>query len=461
MESRHVEHLIIGFGKAGKTLAARIAKEGGHVTLVERDRNMYGGTCINIGCLPSKSLILDAYAADRQGAEPRQAFAEAMAAKTALTSKLRAANYRKLDVLDGVTMLDGTARFTGAHTVLVDGADGVQTVLEADRIYIDTGAKPRIPDVEGIRTTPGVYDSTGMLSLPAFPKRVVILGAGFIGLEFASMLADFGSEVHVLQRNDRVLPREDADMAEAILDMLKRQGVEVVTDAVVTRVSPGSGDHAGEGVSVRVDAEVNGAAAVFDADAVLVAAGRVPETADLDLAAAGIETDANGGIVVDDLLRTTDENVWAMGDCNGGPQHTYISLDDYRIVWSQIAPDAPEYSRAQRRNVPSCVFLHVPYARVGLNERDAAEQGIAVQVHTLPTAAVPKAVVMRETEGLLKALTDPRTGRILGVTLLCPEAHEMINTAKVAMDLQVDAVYMRNAIFTHPTMTEAFNDLFA
>lgn len=160
MESRHVEHLIIGFGKAGKTLAARIAKEGGHVTLVERDRNMYGGTCINIGCLPSKSLILDAYAAGRQGAEPRQAFAEAMAAKTALASKLRAANYRKLDVLDGVTVLDGTARFTGAHTVLVDGADGVQTVLEADRIYIDTGAKPRIPDVEGIRTTPGVYDST-------------------------------------------------------------------------------------------------------------------------------------------------------------------------------------------------------------------------------------------------------------------------------------------------------------
>lgn len=136
---------------------------------------------INIGCLPSKSLILDAYAADRHGAEPRQAFAEAMAAKTALTSKLRAANYRKLDVLDGVAVLDGTARFTGAHTVLVDGADGVQTVLEADRIYIDTGAKPRIPDIEGIRTTPGVYDSTGMLSLPAFPKRVVILGAGFIG----------------------------------------------------------------------------------------------------------------------------------------------------------------------------------------------------------------------------------------------------------------------------------------
>lgn len=459
MEARHVEHLIIGFGKAGKTLAARIAKNGGRVTLVERDRAMYGGTCINIGCLPSKSLILDAYAARRGGGDGRQAFAEAMAAKTALTSKLRAANYAKLDNLDGVTVIDGSARFLGPRTVLVQLTDGGELMIQAKHVYINTGARPRIPDIPGIHDTPGVYDSTGMLALPELPRRVAILGVGFIGLEFASMLADFGADVCVLQHDYRVLSNEDPDVAQAIRGMLEKQGVRIVTNANVTRVHA-----AGQGASVIIEADVDGTATRFAADAMLVAAGRIPETAGLDLAAAGIETDARGAIVVDDLLRTTADQVWAMGDCNGGPQHTYISLDDSRIVWSQIGSSresALPYRRSERRNVPSCVFLHVPYARVGLNERDAAAQGVPVHVHTLPVTAVPKAAVMRETEGLLKALTDPSTERILGVTLLCPEAHEMVNTVKVAMDCGADANYMRNVIFTHPTMTEAFNDLFA
>lgn len=459
MEARHVEHLIIGFGKAGKTLAARIAKNGGRVTLVERDRAMYGGTCINIGCLPSKSLILDAYAARRDGRESQQAFVAAMSAKTALTSKLRAANYAKLDALDGVTVLDGSARFLGPRTVLVQLTDGGELMIQAKHVYINTGARPRIPDIPGIRETPGVYDSTGMLSLPELPRRVAVLGAGFIGLEFASMMADFGAEVCVLQHDYRVLPNEDADVVQAIHGMLEKQGVRIVTNANVTRVY--AGEH---GAPVVIEADVDGTATHFSADAMLVAVGRVPETAGLNLTAAGIETDARGAIIVDDLLRTTADQVWAMGDCNGGPQHTYISLDDSRIVWSQIGSSresAMPYRRTERRNVPSCVFLHVPYARVGLNEHDATAQGVPVHVHTLPVFSVPKAVVMRETEGLLKALTDPSTERILGVTLLCPEAHEMINTVKVAMDCGADANYMRNAIFTHPTMTEIFNDLFA
>ncbi|RYQ56979.1 pyridine nucleotide-disulfide oxidoreductase [Bifidobacterium pseudolongum subsp. globosum] len=332
-------------------------------------------------------------------------------------------------------------------------------MIQAKHVYINTGARPRIPDIPGIRETPGVYDSTGMLSLPELPRRVAVLGAGFIGLEFASMMADFGAEVCVLQHDYRVLPNEDADVVQAIHGMLEKQGVRIVTNANVTRVY--AGEH---GAPVVIEADVDGTATHFSADAMLVAVGRVPETAGLNLTAAGIETDARGAIIVDDLLRTTADQVWAMGDCNGGPQHTYISLDDSRIVWSQIGSlreSAMPYRRTERRNVPSCVFLHVPYARMGLNEHDATAQGVPVHVHALPVSSVPKAVVMRETEGLLKALTDPSTERILGVTLLCPEAHEMINTVKVAMDCGADANYMRNAIFTHPTMTEVFNDLFA
>lgn len=455
MAATHYDNLIIGFGKGGKTLAAKLASEGEQVALVERSRAMYGGTCINIGCLPSKSLIIDAQSAHRAGEPGTGSFARAMAQKTALTDALRAANYNKVASLDSATVIDGTAQFTGPHSVRVTAENGDEQIIEADRIFINTGASPRIPDIPGLRTTPGVYDSTGMLSLPELPQRVVIIGAGFIGLEFASMLADFGSEVTVLQRSGRFLAQEDEDVAQAIRDVLEQQGVRLVLNAVTTEVAIGTDS------AVTVRAEVDGEPADFAADAVLVAAGRTPNTADLNLQAAGVETDARGAIVVDEQLRTTAPNIWALGDVNGGPQHTYISLDDYRVVWSQLSERAKPYSRADRRNVPSCVFLHVPYARIGINEREAVERDLDVRVRVMPTAAVPKARVIRETEGLLKAVTDAETGEILGVMLLCPEAYEMINVVKVAMDMGAHAEELRDAIFTHPTMTEALNDLFA
>lgn len=455
METMHVKNLIIGFGKGGKTLAARLVKDGQEVALVERDAMMYGGTCINIGCLPSKSLIIDAQTTKREGEDPKSSYARAIAAKRALTQGLRAANYAKLD---GVNIIDGEARFVGDKRVVVTDADGNEREITADRVFINTGAHPRIPDIPGIQATPGVYDSTGMLDLDELPARAVIIGGGFIGLEFASMLADFGVQVTVLHRGDRILEHEDADIAATVNDMLDAQGVRVITSADVTRIEQGDTSVA----PVLVYARANGSdEQVFEADGVLVAVGRVPNTEGLGLETAGIEVDARGAVVVDDLLRTTAPDVWAIGDCNGGPQHTYISLDDYRIVWSQLDHQVPAYSRAERRNVASCSFLHVPYARIGMNEQEAAAKELDVQVHTMPAAAVPKARVMRETTGLLKAIWDKQTGEILGVMLLCADAHEMINTVKVAMDMHARRTELRDAIYTHPTMTEAFNDLFA
>ena len=478
--------MIIGFGKGGKTLAGKLSAAGQKVVVAEASPDMYGGTCINIGCLPSKSLILSAEQAHRTGEslteETRElAFKNAIAEKRRVTSMLRGKNYHKLADQDNITVLTGKARFAGKHTVEVSTAEGVVTV-EAAKIFINTGATPRIPDIPGIGTTPGVYTSTGLMDLDEIPQRLVIIGSGFIGLEFASMFADFGAAVTVLQHNDEFLPREDEDIAAAIRESLERQGVKFLFNASTTAVAPAPEGSVRMSVTVKPRPEnapqclccvvadqddedetdnSTEARLCITTDAVLVATGRVPNVRDLNLQAAGVELTERGAVKVDELLRTTADGIWALGDVNGGPQHTYISLDDYRVVLSQFNGSPRPYTVKDRRNVPSSTFLHTPYSRVGLNEREAKAAGLDYTVRKLPVAAVPKAQVMRRTEGLMKAIIENGTDRILGAMLFAAESHEVINIVKLAMDTGATAGTLRDMIFTHPTMAEALNDLFA
>lgn len=476
-QSMHADALIIGFGKGGKTLAAKLGAQGKHVIVAEQNNQMYGGTCINIGCLPSKSLILDAERAQFSGesSDPdkrKQAYSNAIANKRQLTAMLRSKNYHKLADQEHITVLDGHAHFLSASEVQVDTAQG-PVVVNADKIFINTGATARIPDIEGINTTPGVYTSTGMMEVDEIPERLVILGAGYIGLEFASMYADFGSQVTVLQHNNSFLPNEDEDIRQAIHQSLEAQGITFITNAHTHRVSQAADGH-GVLLEVAVDnadtASANTASADnstdntithIQADAVLIATGRVPNTEGLDAQKAGIALTDRGAVQVDDLLRTTAPNIWALGDVNGGPQHTYISLDDYRIVLSQLDEREAPYTRKDRKNIASVTFLHTPYARVGLNEQEAIAAGFDFEVKKMPTAAVPKAQVMRHTEGMMKALVERGTHRILGAMLFAAQSHEVINIVKLAMDLQAPATQLRDMVFTHPTMAEALNDLFA
>lgn len=482
MGATYVDNIIIGFGKGGKTLAGKLAGLGQSVVLAEAEPTMYGGTCINIGCLPSKSLILSADQSQLTGAahgdSAGDVFRAAIARKRRLTATLRDKNYHKLADNARVTVLTGHARFVGPRRVEIATADGAR-LFEADHVFINTGATPRIPDIDGITSTPGVYTSTGIMELDELPARLVIIGAGFIGLEFASMFADFGTSVTVLQHNDQFLPREDDDIVAAIRDGLERQGVKFLFNATTKRVSPA--DDGGVRLSVAVKGATSSDLLVADAnpqpcdaqhdspearfcittDAVLVAAGRTPNITDLGLEAAGVDTTERGAIKVDELLRTTADGVWALGDVNGGPQHTYISLDDSRVVISQLDGSSEPYTTAQRRNVPSSTFLHTPYSRVGLNEREAREAGYDVTITTMPVAAVPKAQVMQRPDGMMKAVIDASTGRILGAMLLSAESHEVINIVKLAMDFDADASVLRDMIFTHPTIAESLNDLFA
>ena len=444
--------VILGFGKAGKTLAGALAKQGKKVVLVERSRGMYGGTCINVGCIPSKSLVTSAAEAklhaDAPFEEKAARYAEAIAEKRRVTGLLRGKNYDKLNDLENVTVMDGFGRFLSGHEVEVLLTDGGSTVLEADRIFINTGSEPVIPRIEGMEGNPHVYFSETLMDEEKLPRDLVMIGAGYIGMEFASMYANFGSNVTVLQDGDVFLPREDRDVAEAIHGLLEKQGVKILENAKTSRLDGGD-----------VIFEKDGVQQTLHADAVLVATGRKAATEGLQLDKAGVAVTPRGAVETDALLRTTAPDIWALGDVNGGPQFTFVSLDDYRIVMSQL--NSGSRSRDDRQNVPYSVFMDTPLGRVGITEAEAEKKGIPVRILKLPTAAVPKAQVLRHTGGFLKAVVHAETGKILGASLLCPEAYELINTIKLAMDEDLDYTVLRDRIYTHPTMTEAFNDLFA
>ncbi|EQA8865095.1 reactive chlorine resistance oxidoreductase RclA [Citrobacter braakii] len=432
--------IIIGFGKAGKTLAATLAKTGWRVAIIEQSNTMYGGTCINIGCIPTKTLVHDA--------ELQHDFAAAMQRKASVVSFLRDKNFHNLADLENVDVIEGRAEFIDNHTVRVVQSTGA-IELSGEKIFINTGAQATMPNVAGLMTTPGVFDSTGLLSLTQRPERLGILGGGYIGVEFASMFANFGSKVTIYEAAPLFLAREDRDIADAIANILRDKGVEIILNARVQAISSHDG-----AVQVQMPEGVQ------TVDALLVASGRKPATENLQLQKAGVDVNARGAIVVNKYLRTSADNIWAMGDVTGGLQFTYISLDDFRIVRDNLLGEGLR-NTGDRQNVPYSVFMTPPLSRVGMTEEQARASGAAVQVVTLPVAAIPRARVMNDTRGVLKAVVNRETKQILGVSLLCVDSHEMINIIKTVMDAGLPYTILRNQIFTHPSMSESLNDLFS
>ena len=456
MENRtKYDAVIIGFGKGGKTMAGALGAAGKKVALIEKSDRMYGGTCINVGCIPTKSLVYRAGLAAAKGGsfeEKAAAYKAAMEQKEDLTARLRGKNYQKLDSNPNITVIDGTASFQSPHVVEVE-KDGKTFQVEGEQIFINTGSSAFIPPIEGLKGNPYVYTSEGLLNLTELPSRLVIIGGGYIGVEFSSIYASFGSKVTILQDGDIFLPREDEEIAGAVRESLESRGIRVMTGVKVKALEQAEGKAL---VAVDNGKEVQ----KLEAEAVLVATGRRPNTAGLNLEAAGVEIGPRGGIVTDDSLTTTAPHIYAMGDVRGGLQFTYISLDDFRIVKSKVLGDG-SYTLKKRGAVPYSVFLIPPFSRVGLSEKEAVEKGYKVKVARLAAAAIPKAQVLEQPAGLLKAVIDEETGLILGAHLFCQESYEMINMIKLAMDAKVPYQVLRDTIYTHPTMSEAFNDLFA
>ncbi|EFO1593639.1 pyridine nucleotide-disulfide oxidoreductase [Escherichia coli] len=432
--------VIIGFGKAGKTLAVTLAKAGWRVALIEQSNAMYGGTCINIGCIPTKTLVHDA--------QQHVDFASAMQRKDKVVSLLRDKNFHNLADMTNIDVIDGQAEFIDNHILRIHRPEG-NLEISGEKIFINTGAQTVIPPIPGITTTPGVYDSTGLLNLKELPEHLGILGGGYIGVEFASMFANFGSKVTIFEAAPLFLPREDRDIADNIATILREQGVDIILNAHVERIS-----HDENKVQVHTGQ------AQLAVNALLIASGRQPATASLKPGNAGVAVNERGAIVVDKQLHTTADNIWAMGDVTGGLQFTYISLDDFRIVRDELLGEGKR-STDDRKNVPYSVFMTPPLSRVGITEEQARESGADIQVATLPVTAIPRARVMNDTRGVLKAIVDNKTQRILGASLLCVDSHEMINIVKMVMDAGLPYSVLRDQIFTHPSMSESLNDLFS
>ena len=438
------KNVVIGFGKAGKTLAKFLAQHDEEVLLIERSDQMYGGTCINVGCLPSKNMIING--------QRHLEFADAVAKRGTMTKQLRNKNYHMVADEPLATVWNGQASFVSNHELKVAMADGTVRQVAAERIFINTGATPVWPKVPGLTPSERIVSSKEAMGLAKKPARLAIIGGGYIGLEFAEMFNSFGSEVTILDHHAQLLGREDADIAAEVTNDLVSLGIKIELNAELTSA-------ADDGQQVLLTYHQNGQKRQTEFDAVLVAAGRRPNIDGLGLENTDIALTERNAIQVDDRLRTTVPDVWALGDVNGGPMFTYISLDDFRIVKDQLFGQGKR-TTADRNVVPTASFLTPPLANVGINERQAQAAGKDYLVFKLPVKAIPKARVLEDQRGVYKAIVERDTHRILGATLYAAEAHETINLIALAMKADLPYETLRDMIFTHPTMSEALNDLF-
>lgn len=453
-DTLHADVLVIGFGKGGKTVAAKMGALGRRVVLVEQSDQMYGGTCINVGCVPTKALVH--HAGKRRWTDPPDDFyGHAVEVVQEIRAFMRDRGYAALNGGATVTVVTGRAAFVDPHTVAVE-AGGERMTITAETIVINTGSEPVIPGIPGLRESTRTVTSTDLIETTVLPERLAILGGGYLGIEFAAIYQRFGSRVTVLEAAPRILGREDDDVVAAAEHILTGDGIQIVAGAHVAEVRDGE-----TGATIVYDKD--GERHALEVDAVLAATGRAPATRDLGLGAAGVRTTDRGAVEVDEHLRTSRPHIFALGDVNGGPEFTYISLDDSRIVMDQLAGEGRR-STADRVAIPRTLFMTPPLGLVGLTETEARDAGHRVKVAREPVADIatmPRAYAVEETRGLMKFVIDADTDEILGAALLTIDAQELVNTVALAMRHGIKAAELRDAVYTHPSSTEAFNEVLA
>lgn len=477
----HYDTLIIGSGEAGKFLGWSLASEGKRVGCIEE--KYLGGSCPNIACLPSKNFIHSAEVVHEAAKASRDGLFTADASKV----NMQAVWQRKQDMVtglrtlhetnfkeSGLELIEGHGRFVGPKIILVESPTGPDRTFTADNIVICTGSRSSIPDTPGMKEAKPLTH-VELLDLTIVPPHLVILGGGYIALEFAQCMRRLGSRVTILARASRLLPREDEDIAGYLTDLLVREGIEVLTSVAVTAVEGVSGTsvilHYNEANKVNTVSPLmsNGSDEtnkVLEASHILVATGRVPNTDEsLGLAAANIATTTKGHIAVDSCLRSTSApGVYAVGDCAGSPHFTHIAFDDYSVVLSQLSSSKASSSSAPRttegRQVPFTLFTSPELARVGLTEQEAKEKGLKYRLTKVPMLAFLRTRTMGQTEGFAKALVDER-GKVIGYAALGPSMGETLPVVQLAMQENIGYEKIRDLIITHPTINEGLGRLFA
>ena len=456
-QSERYEALVLGSGEGGKYLAWHLAKSGRRTAVVER--KWVGGSCPNINCLPSKNEIWSAKVADLVHHAAK--FGMVTGASAIDMARMR---QRKRDMVAGLVemhleryrasgaeLIMGAGRFVGPKTLEVRLNDGGTRVLAGERVFLNVGTRATIPAIPGLAEA-GPLTHIEVLELDRLPEHLVVLGGGYVGLEFAQACRRFGSRVTVVQHGPQLLGHEDADVAEEIRRFLVAESIEVVLEADVLRAEGQSGE------GVRLHVRTAGGEHPITGSDILVATGRTPNTAGIGLELAGVELDARGYIRVNDRLETTAPDVWALGECAGSPQFTHVSFDDFRIIRDNLAGG----SRSTRgRLAPFCLFTDPPLARVGLSEGEARQRRIAVRVARLAISGVLRTRTIGETAGFMKVLVEAAGDRILGFTMIGPEAGEVVAVVQTAMLGGLPFTVLRDAILTHPTMAEGLNALFA
>lgn len=448
--------IIIGFGKAGKTLAGFLAGKGQNVALIEESDKMYGGTCINVGCIPSKSLVNSVERLENKYlstfTERKDYYEKSVDKKEALITALRGKNYEMLASKENIDIYNGKGSFVSNKIVNIE-KNGENIQIEGEKIFINTGSETIIPNIKGLKESKNILTSKSLMELKELPRKLVIIGAGYIGLEFASTYAGFGSEVVIIDASDDILKREEKEAADRVKKILEAKGVTFYLNSKVEEIYDNENDS-----SIAIS-NGNGEIIQFNGDKILVAIGRKANTQGLELEKAGVQVDERGNIIVNEKLETTAPNIWALGDVKGGLQFTYISLDDFRIIRDNVYGNGNR-SLNDRNVVPYTTFLSTPLSRVGLSEKEAIEKGFDIKVGKIEAMAIPKGKIEGKSEGFLKVVVDTKTDKILGATLLCNTSHEMINIIALAMKGNLPYQIIRDMIFTHPTMSESLNDLF-
>lgn len=434
--------ILVGTGQAAPALAVRLATAGMKVAVAERER--FGGTCVNTGCIPTKTLVASARAIHiaRRGAEfgfsagpPVVDMKRVKARKDEVVGKSRRGLEQWLRNSPGITLLTGHARFEGPYAIRVG-----DQLLEADKIFINVGGRAQIPPVPGIADT-GYLTNSSMMEVDFLPEHLIVLGGSYVGLEFAQIYRRFGSRVTVLERHSRLIPKEDEDITGAIRKILETESIDIVTGAAVKSVQKKNG-----GIVIDLgDRKIEGSH-------LLVATGRTPNTDDLGLDKAGIERDSRGFIKVDDQLRTNVTGVWALGDCNGRGAFTHTSYNDYEIVAANLLDNDPR--RVSDRIVAYALYIDPPLGRCGLTEAQVRAAGYRALIGTRPMTRIGRAVEKGETQGFLKILVDAETRLILGACLLGIECDEAVHSILDIMYARAPYTTIQRAVHIHPTVSE-------
>jgi pyruvate/2-oxoglutarate dehydrogenase complex dihydrolipoamide dehydrogenase (E3) component len=455
---QHYDAIVIGSGQGGNPLCQALANAGLRTALIEKIH--VGGTCINEGCTPTKTMVASgrvAYLARRgadygvrTGAVPI-AMERVRKRKRDIVNSFRSGNERRIAKTKNLDLIYGLAAFTGPKSIVVRAQKRGELHFTADRYFLNAGCRPAVPAIPGLATVP-YLDSTSIMELAKVPPQLLVLGGGYVGLEFAQLFRRLGSRVTILQSAAQLLGREDQDIAEAVATILKQDGIQIHLNSTVEKVSRSRS-------RITLNFRASGKSRKVEGTHLLVATGRVPNSDTLNLPAAAISTDAHGFIRVNEKLETSAKDIFALGDIKGGPAFTHISYDDFRILRTNLLQNGS--ATTANRLVPYTVFIDPQLGRIGLSEAEARAQNRAIHVAKMPMNYVARALEVDESRGFLKAIVDANTNQILGAAVLGFEGGEIMAQLQIAMMGQLPYTTLRDAVFAHPTLAESLNNLFA